>query len=125
MSRKALVIEDNDNNMELITFILESSGYKALRAYSGEQGFAMAITDQPDFIILDIQLPDIEGTEVLQSIRRKTETALIPVIAMTSYAMSGDREKLLAYGCNGYIEKPIDPDRVIEQIKKVLMDVTK
>ena len=118
--KTALVIEDNDNNMELITFILDKAGYDIQRAYTGREGVKSAIQLQPDFIILDIQLPDIEGTEVLKEIRKHREADHIPIIAMTSYAMAGDREKLLASGCNGYIEKPINPDRVVEQIQAVL-----
>lgn len=120
MTQRALVIEDNDNNMELITFILGSSGYESTRAYTGEDGYRMAIEDIPDFILLDIQLPDIDGTEVLRRIRQHEELSPVPIIAITSYAMAGDRERLMAFGCNGYIEKPIDPDRVIEQIRKVV-----
>lgn len=118
----ALIIEDNENNMELITFILETAGYKTLRAYTGEEGYKRAITEGPDFIILDIQLPDIDGMQVIKKIRAHKEGRYIPAIAMTSYAMSGDRERLLVAGCNAYIEKPIDPDRVIDQIEKILRD---
>lgn len=118
--KRALVIEDNDNNMELITFILEANGYATLRAESGLAGIEAATSRQPDFIILDIQLPDIPGTEVLRRLRAKTATRAIPIIAMTSYAMAGDRQKLLAAGCNGYIEKPIDPQLVIHQIEDII-----
>ena len=118
--KRALVIEDNENNMELITFILEASGYQTLKAETGKQGYDLALRELPDFIILDIQLPDILGTEVLKMIRASGPAAEIPIIAMTSYAMTGDREKLLAAGCNGYIEKPIDPLMVMGQIKKVI-----
>ncbi len=118
--KKVLVIEDNDNNMELITFILEANSYKTLKAFNGNDGIQMALEKQPDFIILDIQLPDIMGTEVVKQIRASELGKKIPVIAMTSFAMSGDREKLLAAGCDGYIEKPIDPATVISQIEAVL-----
>ena len=118
--KKVLVIEDNDDNMELITFILETNGYLTIRAETGQKGFDLAIEERPDFIILDIQLPDILGTEVLRMIRASEIADTIPVIAMTSYAMAGDREKLLAAGCDGYIEKPIDPLTVINQIKKFI-----
>ena len=114
--RKALVIEDNEDNMKLITFILEKNGFSFIWANTGQKGIDLALSKRPDFIILDIQLPDMDGTEVLKKIRSIEETKDIPVIAMTSYAMSGDREKLLSYGCNGYIEKPIDPFTVIDQI---------
>ena len=120
--RRALVIEDNENNMELITFILEESNYRTLKAETGQKGVALALQERPDFIILDIQLPDISGTEVLTMIRSSEIGDSIPIIAMTSYAMAGDREKLLAAGCDGYIEKPIDPITVMNQIEKVVGD---
>jgi two-component system cell cycle response regulator DivK len=118
----ALVIEDNEDNMELISFILESNGYQIIKAWTGEEGVSLTLEKQPDFIILDIQLPDIDGYEVLHRIRGTTAGGDIPVIAMTSYAMAGDREKMLAAGCNGYIEKPIDPERVIEQIRRMIAE---
>ena len=118
--KSVLVIEDNENNMELITFILEESNYRTLKAENGQKGVALALQERPDFIILDIQLPDILGTEVLKMIRSSEIGDSIPIIAMTSYAMAGDREQLLAAGCDGYIEKPIDPITVMNQIEKVV-----
>ena len=118
--KTALVIEDNVDNMELITVILEKNGYKVIKAGSGQNGVDMAIETNPDFIILDIQLPDIDGWEVLKMIRNSKINGDIPVIAMTSFAMVGDREKVLAAGCNGYIEKPIDPVKVTDQIKEII-----
>ncbi|MDD2335617.1 MAG: response regulator [Geobacteraceae bacterium] len=118
--KTALIIEDNEDNMRLITLLLEKSAYLTLQAFTGMGGYEIALQKKPDFIILDIQLPDIEGTEVLQKIRTSEIGNSIPVIAMTSYAMSGDRERLLAAGCDGYIEKPIDPERVIAQIRSVI-----
>jgi two-component system cell cycle response regulator DivK len=117
--KTALIIEDNPDNMVLITRFLEKFGYRTLQAVTGMEGFEMALQKRPDFIILDIQLPDIDGTEVLRKIRSSEIGAGIPIIAMTSYAMSGDREKLLSAGCDGYIEKPIDPERVISQIRRL------
>jgi len=118
--KKALIIEDTEDNMELISFILEENGYQTLKAVTGEQGVEMTLLGRPDFVVLDIQLPDIDGYEVLKRIRSSEANGDIPIIAMTSYAMTGDKERLLEAGCNGYIEKPIDPRRVISQIKKVL-----
>ncbi|MGJ0515764.1 MAG: response regulator [Methylomicrobium sp.] len=115
-----LVIEDNEDNLELIKFILEVHGYQVSHAASGQEGVSRALTLLPDFILLDIQLPDIDGEEVLRRIRKQEAGLRIPIIAVTSYAMSGDRERLLAAGCNGYIEKPIDPHTIIEQIKLVV-----
>jgi len=84
----------------------------------------MALRLKPDFIILDIQLPDIDGTEVLRRIRESETGGAVPIIAMTSYAMAGDREKLLIAGCDEYVEKPIDPQRVIAQIKTAIGDLS-
>lgn len=116
----ALVIEDNPNNMVLICDILEFNGYSVIQAETGTSGFEVAKTHHPDFIILDIQLPDINGFNVLEKIRENTMTKDIPVIAMTSYAMAGDKAKFIAAGCDGYVEKPIEPGLVIKQIKEAL-----
>ncbi len=118
--KTALIIEDNDNNLELIRFILEKAGYNTRFAMTGLEGVQQALTIPPDFIILDIQLPDINGLEVLKRIRAHPVGAVVPIIAMTSYAMAGDREKLLGEGCTAYIEKPIDPASVVAQIEKAL-----
>ena len=117
---KALIIEDTPDNLELIRFILEKNGYETAWAKTGQQGIDMALADRPDFIILDIQLPDMDGTEVLKILRASDIIDGLPIIAMTSYAMSGDREKLMAAGCNGYIEKPIDPMKVMDEIRQVI-----
>ncbi|MGQ0443163.1 MAG: response regulator [Methylophilaceae bacterium] len=115
-----LIIEDNENNLELIKFILEQAGYTTRFTMTGLEGLQQVLTIPPDFVILDIQLPDINGLEVLKRIRAHPVGKAIPIIAMTSYAMSGDKEKLMAAGCTGYIEKPIDPMLVIGQIQQVL-----
>lgn len=116
----ALVIEDNPDNMVLITRLLEKYGYKTLQATSGMEGYEMALKYKPDFILLDIQLPDIGGEEIAKKIKDSDICREIPIIAVTSYAMAGDRERLLASGCNGYIEKPIDPEKIITQIKEII-----
>jgi CheY-like chemotaxis protein len=117
---KVLIIEDNENNMELITFILELAGYETLKAFNGSDGIYTAIHADPDFVLLDIQLPDMDGSDVLIAIRENASTLELPVIAVTSYAMSGDREKLIAKGCTGYIEKPINPETIITDIRTIL-----
>ncbi|MCU7816213.1 MAG: response regulator [Candidatus Thiodiazotropha sp. (ex Rostrolucina anterorostrata)] len=116
----ALVIEDNPDNMLLICDILEFNDCGVLKAETGLQGVSMAKELVPDFILLDIQLPDIDGYKVLQRIRASEEARSIPIVAMTSYAMVGDREKLMDSGCDGYIEKPIDPGVVMEQIQRAI-----
>lgn len=118
--KRVLIVEDNENNMELITFIMEANGYETVRAMDGLSGVEKAGSERVDFVILDIQLPDIDGLEVLKRIRASETGRHVPVIAMTSYAMAGDKERLLQAGCNGYIEKPIDPERVVAQIEEVL-----
>ena len=120
MMQTALVIEDNENNMELITFILEAHGYQTLRAMTGSEGIAVALSAAPDFVLLDIQLPDMDGAEALKAIRATELGRHMPIIAVTSYAMSGDMDRLLAAGCNGYIEKPIDPLLIINQVQGIL-----
>lgn len=116
----ALVIEDNPNNMLLICDILEFNGYAVLQAETGMAGYNLAKKKLPDFIVLDIQLPDINGYDVLEKIRNDDDTKDITVIAMTSYAMAGDKAKFLNAGCDGYVEKPIDPSLVIQQINQAL-----
>ena len=120
-----LVVEDNEDNMVLITMLLKNAGYEYIWADTGLKGVQLALEQEPDFVLLDIQLPDIDGTEVLKRIRAlDVDVAKIPIIAMTSYAMAGDRERLLVAGCDGYIEKPIDPMRVISQIQEILREET-
>ena len=118
--KTGVVIEDNEDNMILITRLLTKAGYLTLWAPTGVKGLEMAVSHQPDFILLDIQLPDIDGTEVLRRLRNLDSGKTIPVIVVTSYAMAGDREKFLAAGCTEYLEKPIDPIRVIDQIRIVV-----
>lgn len=118
--KKVLIIEDNPDNMLLISDILELNGYAIIRAETGLGGLEVLLATRPDFIILDIQLPDISGFEVLGRIRANDSTKQIPVIAMTSYAMLGDKERLLSAGLDGYLEKPIDTDRVMDQIREAL-----
>lgn len=120
--KTALIIEDNPDNLTLIRDILELNGYRTEHADCGYKGVEDAKSKKPDFIILDIQLPDIDGYEVLELIKKNNETRNIPVVAMTSYAMAGDKERLLSAGCDGYIEKPISPVNVIDQIREVIED---
>ena len=122
--KTVLVIEDNENNMVLITRLLEKSGQRVLQAETGLTGCKMALEHQPDYILLDIQLPDIDGTEVLKRLRATKEAKDIKIIAVTSYAMAGDGARLLAAGCDGYIEKPIDPVLIMGQIESIVGDLS-
>lgn len=114
--KKILVIEDNEKNMYLISFILEKMGHQVVQVGTGEEGVGAAIHEHPDLILMDIQLPGIDGLETTQRIRLSGQCADIPIIAITSYAMAGDRERLLAAGCNGYIEKPINPETIMREL---------
>ncbi len=116
--KRILVIEDNDNNLYLMRFILEKSGYSVLEANDGLTGVSLALKEAPDLIIMDIQLPDITGLEATQRIRQSDSGKKLPIVAVTSYAMVGDRDKTLAAGCTGYIEKPINPETFIKEIQK-------
>ena len=118
---RALIIEDTPDNMKIITFILNKNNIKTVESQTGRKGVELAVVHpRPDFVICYIQLPDINGDEVLSIIRSSEANGSIPIIAMTSYAMSGDRTRLLAAGCSGYIEKPIDPLLVMDQIREIL-----
>lgn len=115
-----LVIEDNVQNLYLMRFLLEGHGFTVLTATDGREGIEMASRLRPDCILLDIQLPKLDGYTVAAALRADPALNAIPIIAVTSYAMPGDREKALACGATDYIEKPIDPARFVDQISKHL-----
>ena len=118
--KRILVVEDNDTNMYLTCFILRKNNFDVIEARSGEEGVRLAVKEKPDLIIMDIQLPGIDGMEATKRIRESKESADIPIVAFTSYAMAGDREKLLNAGCSGYLEKPINPETFMIDIEKHL-----
>jgi two-component system cell cycle response regulator DivK len=115
--KTVLMIEDNEQNMYLLTFLLEASGYHVLQARSGPDGVAAAIANDVDIILLDIQLPGMDGYTVAREIRGSPGRAATPIIAVTSYAMAGDKEAALAAGCTGYMEKPINPETFISEME--------
>ncbi len=119
MKPKILMIEDNEQNRYLATFLLERSGYDIVAAVDGPRGIDLAHTVEPDLILLDIQLPGMDGYAVAQALRGIESLGDTPIIAVTSYAMVGDREKALSAGCTGYIEKPIDPDTFVAEIERI------
>jgi len=118
--KRILVVEDNETNMYLIRFMLEKNGYEVIEAGDGAVGVELAVKEKPDLIIMDIQLPGIDGLEATKRIRASEADGDIPIIALTSFAMAGDRERALAAGCTGYIEKPINPETFMAEIEKYL-----
>jgi two-component system cell cycle response regulator DivK len=103
-----LIVDDNEKNLRLARDVLQAAGLVTLEAESGAEGVAVAIDHDPDVILMDIRLPDMDGAEAMRRIRDDERTATIPVVALTSLAMKGDREWLLSIGFDGYLEKPID-----------------
>jgi len=120
--KRILIVEDNEKNMYLMSYIVEKMGHRPIKAVSGEEGVEMAAAEQPDLILMDIQLPGIDGLEAIKRIRASEASISIPIIAITSYAMAGDRERLLAAGCNGYIEKPINPETIISELNRYVAE---
>ncbi|MDI6763737.1 MAG: response regulator [Thermodesulfobacteriota bacterium] len=118
--KRILVIEDNEQNLYLVNFILKKNGYEVIEARNGEEGIRLAIKDKPDLILMDIQLPDMGGMEATRRIRASKGDGRVPIVAITSYAMNGDRGRALAAGCTGYIEKPIDPETFMGEVEKFI-----
>lgn len=118
--KKVLVVEDNSDNLRLITYSLRRSGYEVIAADTGLRGVELAIAERPVFIIMDINLPDIDGLEATRRIRHSGADGTIPIIAITSNAMTGDMDLVLAAGCSGYFEKPIDPLTIMDKIHALL-----
>ena len=105
---RVLVVEDNDKNMKLFRDVLQARGYGTLEATTGSQAFELAAEHRPDLVLMDIQLPDIDGVEALGRLRLDRRTASIPVLALTAQAMHGDRERFLTAGFDGYLSKPVN-----------------
>lgn len=120
MNGPILLIEDNEQNRYLATFLLEKNGYTVVPASDGKRGIELGNTVMPSIILVDIQLPKMNGYDVVRALRSNAALRDVPIVAVTSYAMPGDREKAMAAGCNGYIEKPIDPDNFVAAIAQFL-----
>lgn len=122
MKGKILLIEDNEQNAYLVSYLLGARDWQVVAASDGPSGLNMADAEKPDMILLDIQLPGMDGYEVARKLRTKEHLDGTPIIAVTSYAMPGDRENCLAAGCSGYIEKPIDPATFADQVERYAGD---
>ncbi len=120
MSATILLIEDNPQNRYLASFLLTQRGHRVLQAETGPQGLEVALTARPDLILLDIQLPGMDGYAVARALKSDQRLQAIPIIAVTSFAMVGDREKCLAAGAEGYLEKPLDPESFVDEVERSL-----
>ena len=112
-----LIIEDNPKNLKLARDVLKHNGFRTIEAENATDGIALAETQLPAVILMDIQLPDMDGVSALKRLRSQTATATIPVVALTAFAMDADRERLLAAGFDGYLVKPIDIKRFPQQVR--------
>src|SRR5215831_15110281 len=115
-----LIVDDNEQNLRLARKVLQSAGFRTLEASGGAEGVSLAVEHRPDLVLMDIRMPDMNGTEVLQKLRADERTAAIPVVAHTSSAMKGDRERFLADGFDGYLEKPIRAREFPDQVREYL-----
>jgi two-component system cell cycle response regulator DivK len=120
MGKTILIVEDEPRNLKLLRDLLQRFGYEILEASDGEQGVKSAGEKMPDLILMDIMMPKMDGLEATRIIKADTKTKHIPIIALTSYAMKGDREKTIEAGCDGYIAKPIDIKEVLKTIETYL-----
>ncbi len=120
MTKSILVIEDTADNRQILSDLLTAAGYAMLEAEDGERGVALAAEARPDLILMDVQLPNIDGYEATRRIRLNPETRHIPIIAVTSYALSGEEAKAADAGCDGYVAKPFSPRAILAMVRGLL-----
>ncbi|MBZ0328259.1 MAG: response regulator [Altibacter sp.] len=119
MKTNILIIEDNEQNMYMLSYLLVKSGYHVIQAFNGVDGLKLAHDHKPEIILIDIQLPDMDGYEICIKLRHNSIPKNTTIITVTSYAMGGDKEKSLEAGANGYIEKPIDPETFVAKMERI------
>jgi len=122
MGQVVLIIEDNERNLKLFRDVLQLSGFETLEARTAQEGLELASSARPDLVVMDIQLPDLDGATALTLLRKREETAHVPVVAVTAFAMKGDRERLLFLGFDDYIPKPIDVSSFADRLRRLLPD---
>ncbi len=120
MARKVLLVEDNENNRYLLTLLLQAAGMTVVVAEHGSNALELARKEQPDGVLLDIQMPDMDGYEIAARLKADVELANVPIIGVSSFAMPGDREKAFRMGFAGYIEKPVDPEHFAQSVLGIL-----
>ncbi len=118
LGKRVLIVEDNEKNMKLVRDVLQATGYSTLEATTGEEAVELALSQAPALVLMDVQLPGIDGVEALERLRQNERTASIPVLALTAQAMSGDRERFLEAGFDGYLAKPVDVGELIETVRE-------
>ena len=115
---RILVVEDNEKNMKLFRDVLSATGYRTLEARTGGEAIELAMANAPDLVLMDIQMPDVDGVEALRRLRADERTAAIPVLAVTAQAMQGDREHFLAEGFDGYLSKPVNVRELLGTVRQ-------
>jgi two-component system cell cycle response regulator DivK len=118
LGKRVLIVEDNEKNMKLFRDVLQATGYSTLEATTGEEAIELSLSQAPALVLMDVQLPGIDGVEALERLRQNERTASIPVLALTAQAMSGDRERFLEAGFDGYLAKPVDVGELIEAVRE-------
>jgi two-component system, cell cycle response regulator DivK len=118
LGERVLIVEDNEKNMKLVRDVLQATGYSTLEATTGEEAIELSLSQAPALVLMDVQLPGIDGVEALERLRQNERTASIPVLALTAQAMSGDRERFLEAGFDGYLAKPVDVGALIEAVRE-------
>ena len=119
MKPTILIIEDNEQNMYMLSYLLSNDNYKVIKAYNGIDGLKLAHENHPEIILIDIQLPDMDGYEICNKLRHNGLPKNTTIIAVTSYAMGGDKEKAIEAGADGYLEKPINPETFVSQMEGI------
>ena len=122
MAKKILIVEDEPRNLKLLRDLLQRIGYETIEATDGEQGVELARARNPDLILMDIMMPKMDGIEATRILKTDTATKNIPILALTSYAMKGDRERTLEAGCDGYIAKPVDIQELLKAVELFCRD---
>ena len=118
LGKRVLIVEDNEKNMKLFRDVLQATGYSTLEATTGEEAVELSLSQAPALVLMDVQLPGIDGVGALEMLRQNERTASIPVLALTAQAMSGDRERFLEAGFDGYLAKPVDVGALIEAVRE-------
>jgi CheY-like chemotaxis protein len=116
--KTVLLVEDNEDNLVVYRTILEHVGYKVIEARDGEEGVTQARQQRPDLILMDISIPKIDGWEATQRLKSDEQTRAIPIIALTAHALEEDRQKAVQAGCDGYLAKPVEPRRVVQEVER-------